>query len=55
MKLCGEECTPCCDYCKYVARETIEFGNDKIVGGPIFCKLHLDEEHRRIAKKVQLL
>lgn len=50
MKKCSEECIPCCDYCKYVAHEVIEFENDKVVGGPIFCKLHLDEEHRRLAK-----
>ena len=51
MKLCSEECTPCCDYCKYVVHEVIEFENNKVVGGPIFCKLHLDEEHRRIGKR----
>ena len=51
MKKCSEECSPCCDYCKYVVHEVIEFENDKVVGGPIFCKLHLDEEHRRLAKR----
>ena len=51
MKLCSEECIPCCDYCKYVAHEVIEFENDKVVGGSIFCKLHLDEEHRQLARR----
>ena len=36
MKKCSEECIPCCDYCKYVVHEVIEFENDKVVGGPIF-------------------
>ena len=40
MKKCGEDCIPCCDYCKYVVHEVIEFENNKVVGGPIFCKLH---------------
>ena len=51
VKLCSEECTPCCDYCKYVVHEVIEFENNKVVGGPIFCKLHLDEEHRQLARR----
>ena len=41
MKKCGEDCIPCCDYCKYVVHEVIEFENNKVLGGPIFCKLHL--------------
>lgn len=51
MRKCSEECTPCCDYCKYVVHEVIEFENNKVVGGPIFCKLHLDEEHRQLARR----
>lgn len=50
MKKCSEKCIPCCDYCKHVVHEVIEFGNDKIVGDPIFCKLHLDEKHRKLAR-----
>ena len=42
MKKCGEDCIPCCDYCKYVVHEVIEFERGKGIGGPIFCKLHLD-------------
>lgn len=48
MKKCGEDCIPCCDYCKYVVHEVIEFEG---IGGPIFCKLHLDEEHRQLARR----
>lgn len=50
MKKCSKECTPCCDYCKFVVHEVIEFGNKKIVGGPIFCKLHLDKKHTQVAR-----
>lgn len=50
MKKCSKECIPCCDYCKHVVHEVIEFENSKIVGGPIFCKLHLDEKHRKLAR-----
>ena len=51
MKKCSEECSPCCDYCKYVVHEVIEFESGKGIGGPIFCKLHLDEEHRQLARR----
>ena len=51
MKKCSEECIPCCDYCKHVAHEVIEFESGKVIGSPIFCKLHLDEEHRQLAMR----
>lgn len=50
MKKCSNECTPCCDYCKFVLHELIELENQKIVGGPIFCKLHLDKKHTQLAR-----
>lgn len=50
MKLCSEECTPCCDYCKYVVHEVIEFENNKVLGAPIFCKLHLDKKHTQLVR-----
>lgn len=28
MRKCSEDCIPCCDYCKYVVHEVIEFEND---------------------------
>ena len=34
-----------------VRDEVIEFDGGKGIGDPIFCKLHLDEEHRRLAKR----
>ena len=51
MKKCGEDCIPCCDYCKYVVHNELEFENNKVLGCPIFCKLHLDEEHRQLARR----
>lgn len=50
MRKCSEECIPCCDYCKYVIHEVIEFENDKAVGAPIFCALHVDKEHAKLAR-----
>ena len=51
MKKCGEYCIPCCDYCKYAVHEVFEFKGGKGIGSPIFCKLHLDEEHRQLARR----
>lgn len=51
MVKCGEDCSPCCDYCKYVVHEVIEFESGKGIGGPIFCKLQLDEERRQLARR----
>ena len=50
MRKCSEECIPCCDYCKHVVHEVIEVENGKVVGGPIFCKLHLDTKHTQLAR-----
>lgn len=51
MKKCSEDCIPCCDYCKYIVHEVIEFENNKVLGAPIFYKLPLDKEHRQLARK----
>lgn len=51
MVKCSEDCIPCCDYCKYVLHEVIEHENIKVVGGPIFCKLHLDGEHTHLVRR----
>lgn len=51
MKKCSEECIPCCDYCKHVAHEVIKFESSKVICSPIFCKLHLDEEHRQLVRR----
>lgn len=37
MRKCSEECIPCCDYCKYVVHEKIEFENGK-VSLPLYSK-----------------
>lgn len=50
MRKCSEECIPCCDYCNYVVHEVIEFESGKVIGSPIFCKLHLDKEHTQLAR-----
>lgn len=36
MNRCGEDCIPCCDYCKYVVHNELEFENNKVLGDPIF-------------------
>ena len=50
MRKCSEDCTPCCDYCKYVVHKEIKFENNKVLGAPIFCKLHSDKEHTKLAR-----
>ena len=50
MRKCSEECIPCCDYCKYVIHKNLNSKNNKVLGAPIFCKLHLDEEHTRLVR-----
>lgn len=52
MTKCSSGCTPCCDFCKHVIRETWE---DKETGiwyedGPIGCKLHSDKHHQELAE-----
>ena len=50
MIKCNERCVPCCDFCIHAIHDVwIEDGHE-IVGDPIGCKFHLDEEHQRIAK-----
>lgn len=46
MKKCSESCVPCCDFCRYVVHEMY----DDVIGPPIKCMLHRDEEHRRLAE-----
>ena len=36
MKKCGEDCIPCCDYCKYVVHNELEFKNNKVLGALFF-------------------
>lgn len=51
MRKCSEECSPCCDYCKYVVHAEFEVENNKVLDIPIFCKLHLDKEHTRLVRR----
>lgn len=50
MILCGEGCTPCCDFCIYEISETWQEDGKIINGGPIGCSLHRDEKHQQIAQ-----
>lgn len=50
MILCGNHCVPCCDFCIHAIHQLYTDGNNPaIVGEPIGCKLHDDEEHELIA------
>lgn len=49
MRKCSEECIPCCDYCKYVIHKGL-LENDEVLGAPIFCALHMDKEHTKLAR-----
>ena len=55
MILCIKHCIPCCDFCIHVIYETwkekpLNSSKTKdIIGGPIGCKLHKDQEHQQIA------
>ena len=53
MILCNSCCTPCCDFCRHVAHNMYNDndGNPTIVGEPIGCKLHDDEEHNLTAQR----
>ena len=50
MIKCGEGCVPCCDFCVHAIHDVWTKDGREIVGGPIGCKLHPDEEHQRIAE-----
>ena len=47
MRKCREDCIPCCDFCIHAEHEKFE---DNIIGGPIGCNLHKDQEHQDIAE-----
>ena len=50
MDLCNEKCIPCCAYCRFVMKEIIYYNKKKILGGPVGCFKHPDEEHNKIAE-----
>lgn len=43
MIKCNEDCIPCCDFCIYAEHEMLE---DNIIGGPIGCRLHPEQEYQ---------
>jgi hypothetical protein len=52
MVKCGDQCTPCCDFCVFAVHETWE---DKelggtVYGGPIHCEKHPDKKHDLICE-----
>ena len=50
MILCNKDCMPCCDFCIYAIHEEWLEDGKKIIGGPEGCRLHIDEEHQKIAQ-----
>lgn len=46
MKLCSNECVPCCDFCIHA----IHWEADGITLSVEGCSLHLDDEHQKIAQ-----
>ena len=52
MTLCNHNCQPCCDFCIHAIHDKFIYpdGSDIIIGGPIGCLLHHDDEHQTIAK-----
>lgn len=50
MIKCGDDCTPCCDFCIHAIHEEFELNGQMTMGGPIGCGLHKDEEHQDIAE-----
>ena len=49
MRLCSEDCIPCCDFCNHVEYKMGEINGKVVSLAPIACKLHPDEKHERIA------
>jgi hypothetical protein len=45
MKLCSENCMPCCDFCIHAVHETWVEEGRQVIGGPIYCRLYRDQEH----------
>ena len=46
MILCSKKCKPSCDFCIYAIHEklAISSNDDIVLGGPIDCKIHKNEE-----------
>ena len=48
--LCDKNCIPCCDFCISAIHEMFEKNGKEIIGGPIGCTKHPDDEHQKIAE-----
>ena len=49
MVLCGDGCTPCCDFCIHAKHKKIMINGRESTSGPTGCRLHKDKEHQDIA------
>ena len=50
MIKCDENCTPCCDFCIYAIHEAWEEDGKVYEGEPLMCRLHKDDEHKKLAQ-----
>ena len=50
MVKCNKDCVPCCDFCVYAIHDKWEEDDKEVVGGPVGCKKHPDDEHQKIAE-----
>lgn len=50
MILCNDCCEPCCDFCLHAIHEEFTIDGELVIGGPIACNIHNDEEHNDIAE-----
>lgn len=46
MIFCSKQCIPCCDFCIHAIQHEIEYKGERILNGPIGCKLHPEEEYQ---------
>ena len=51
MRLCGDDCCPCCDFCIHVIYDEINIDGVFFNGGPVDCSLHKDDEHQNIVDR----
>lgn len=50
MKLCCEDCIPCCDYCRHAFQGTANVNGETITTGPLGCTLHSEESYQVTAR-----
>lgn len=49
MKLCSEDCIPCCDFCKHAKHHIGEINGKMVKSAVDGCVKHPDKEHQDIA------